>query len=95
VSIHTGSVGKVRSADIEYKIPGKTKFRVTTRLIHQLVLVVPVEEQTMGEGELQKGAEDEEETDIGRQGGGREGPGASLAAGSCRVGRSTSPFKGG
>ncbi len=46
ISIYVGLDGKVRSADLEYKVPGKSKFRVTTRPIHKLVLVVPVEEQT-------------------------------------------------
>ncbi len=26
VGVHVGSDGKVRSADVEYKIPGETKF---------------------------------------------------------------------
>jgi hypothetical protein len=34
-----------------YKIPGESKFHVTTRPIHKLVLVVLVEEQTMEEPE--------------------------------------------
>jgi hypothetical protein len=41
--------GKVLSADVKYKIPGESTFRVTTRPIHKLVLIVPVEEQTMEE----------------------------------------------
>ncbi len=49
IGVHVGSDGKVRSADVEYKIPGESKFHVTTRPIHKLVLVVPVEEQTMEE----------------------------------------------
>jgi hypothetical protein len=39
----------VREADIEYKFPGESRFRSTTRPIHKLVLVVPLEEQTMEE----------------------------------------------
>ncbi len=35
----------MRAADIEYKLPGESVFRTTTRLIHKLVLVIPVEEQ--------------------------------------------------
>jgi hypothetical protein len=55
IGLHVGSDGKVRSADVEYKIPGESKFRVTTRPIHKLILVVPVEEQTMEEpGEEKK-----------------------------------------
>jgi hypothetical protein len=51
ISVHVGLDGKVQSADVEYKVPGESKFRVTTRPIHRLVLVVPVEEQTMEEPE--------------------------------------------
>ncbi len=35
----------MRAADIEYKLPGESVFRTTTRPIHKLVLVIPVEEQ--------------------------------------------------
>jgi hypothetical protein len=34
-------------ADIEYMVPRKSKFRVTSRAIHKLVLMIPIEEQTM------------------------------------------------
>jgi hypothetical protein len=34
----------VCSAGVEYKVPGERKFRVTTRPIHNLNLVVPIEE---------------------------------------------------
>jgi hypothetical protein len=44
--VHTSADGKVRAADIEYKLPGESVFRTTTRPIHKLDLVVPVEEQT-------------------------------------------------
>jgi hypothetical protein len=44
ISVHVGSDGKVGPADEEYKIPRESKFRVTTRPIHKLVLMVPVEE---------------------------------------------------
>jgi hypothetical protein len=43
--VHTSTDGKVQAADIEYKLPGESVFRTTTRPIHKLVLVVPVEEQ--------------------------------------------------
>jgi hypothetical protein len=45
VKVHAGTDGKVRAADIEYKLPGETVFRLTTRPIHKLVLIIPVEEQ--------------------------------------------------
>jgi hypothetical protein len=45
--VHEGPDGKVQSADVEYKVQGESKFRMTTRLIHKLVLVIPVEEQTV------------------------------------------------
>jgi hypothetical protein len=45
IRVHTSADGKVRAADIEYKLPGESVFRKTTRPIHKLVLVVPVEEQ--------------------------------------------------
>jgi hypothetical protein len=47
VRVHTSADGKVRAADIEYKLPGEAVFRVTTRPIHKLVLVVPAEEQAI------------------------------------------------
>jgi hypothetical protein len=47
VRVHTSADGKVRAADIEYKLPGESVFRTTTRPIHKLVLVVPVEEQAI------------------------------------------------
>jgi hypothetical protein len=63
IGVHAGSDGKVRSADVEYKIPGESKFRVTTRPSHKLVLVIPVEEQTMEEPEdLVEGGEEEVHT---------------------------------
>ncbi len=78
--VHVGTGGKVRAADIEYKIPGEVRFRSTTRPIHKLVLVVPVEEQIVeedegGEGglELEAGNQDrkgdsgaQEEEDTGK-----------------------------
>ncbi len=37
----------MRAADIEYKLPGEASFRMTTRPIHKLVMVLPVEEQAV------------------------------------------------
>ncbi len=34
-------------ADIEYRLPGESVFRTTTRPIHKLILVVPAEEQAV------------------------------------------------
>jgi hypothetical protein len=45
VKVHTSADGKVRAADIKYKLPGESVFRTTTRPIHKLVLIIPVEEQ--------------------------------------------------
>jgi hypothetical protein len=45
IKVHTSTDDKVRAADIEYKLPGESVFRTTTRPIHKLVLVIPVEEQ--------------------------------------------------
>jgi hypothetical protein len=47
VKVHTSADGKVRAADIEYRLPGESVFRTTTRPIHKLILVVPVEEQAI------------------------------------------------
>jgi hypothetical protein len=47
VKVHTSTDDKVRAADVEYKLPGESVFRTTTRPIHKLVLVVPVEEQNL------------------------------------------------
>ncbi len=52
--MHVSTDGRVRSSDIEYKLPGETVHRTTTRPIHKLVMVVPVEEQTAA-SELGKG----------------------------------------
>jgi hypothetical protein len=43
--VHNSKDGKLRAADIEYKLPGESVFRTTTRPIHKLVLIVPIEEQ--------------------------------------------------
>jgi hypothetical protein len=45
VKVHAGTDGRVRAADIEYKLPGESVFRMTTRPIHKLVLIIPVEDQ--------------------------------------------------
>ncbi len=47
--VHVGIDGKVRAADIEYKVPGEDRFRVTTRPVHKLVLIIPIEEQVIEE----------------------------------------------
>jgi hypothetical protein len=47
--VHISADGKVRAADIEYKLPGESVFRTTTRPIHKLVFIVPVEEQAIAE----------------------------------------------
>jgi hypothetical protein len=61
IGIHVGSDGRVRSVDVEYKVPGESKFCITTRPIHKLVLVVPVEEQTMEEPGAQMEEKEEED----------------------------------
>ncbi len=45
IKVHVSTDGRVRAADIEYKLPGESVFRTTTRPIHKLVLVVPIKEQ--------------------------------------------------
>ncbi len=56
IKVHTSADGKVRAADIEYKLPGESGFRTTTRPIHKLVLVVPVEEQAIAGEQGEEGA---------------------------------------
>ncbi len=53
IRVNTSADGKVRAADIEYKLPGESVFRMTTRPIHKLVLVVPVEEQAIVVGQAE------------------------------------------
>jgi hypothetical protein len=53
VKVHTSTDGKVRAADIEYKLPGESVFRMTTRPIHKLVLIIPIEEQVSAVGEAE------------------------------------------
>jgi hypothetical protein len=43
--VHVSTDGQVRAADVEYKLPGEAVYRTTTRPIHKLVMVLPVEEQ--------------------------------------------------
>ncbi len=52
--VHTSADGKVRAADIEYKLPRESVFRMTTGPIHKLVLIVPVEEQAVAAGQEEK-----------------------------------------
>ncbi len=56
INVHTSADGKARAADIEYKLPGESVFRTTTRPIHKLVLVVPVEEQAIAGEQGEEGA---------------------------------------
>jgi hypothetical protein len=49
--VHVSTDGRVRAADIEYKLPGEASFRTTTRPIHKLVMVLPVEEQAAASGQ--------------------------------------------
>ncbi len=44
IKVHKGTDGMVQSANVEYKLPGESKFRVTTRPIHKLIFVVVIEE---------------------------------------------------
>jgi hypothetical protein len=48
----------VRAADIEYKLPGESVFRTTTRPIHKLVLIVPIEEQVSVADQAEEGEEE-------------------------------------
>ncbi len=53
--VHTSADGKVRAADIEYRLPGESVFRTTTRPIHKLVLIVPIEEQVSAADKAEEG----------------------------------------
>ncbi len=53
--VHTSADGKVRAADIKYKLPGESVFRTTTRPIHKLVLVAPIEEQVSVTDQAEEG----------------------------------------
>jgi hypothetical protein len=58
--VHVGTDGKVRASDVEYKVPGEAQFHVTTRPVHKLLLIIPVEEQVIEEsGEKKKALEPE------------------------------------
>ncbi len=59
--MHISVDGRVRAADIEYKLPGESVFRTTTRPIHKLVLVVPVEEQAIAGEQEEEGAAEAEQ----------------------------------
>ncbi len=77
VKVHASSDDKVRAADVEYKLPGESVFRTTTRPIHKLVLVIPVEEQGLEAdkiGELSVPAQDKvaEATAVPPHGGGHQ-----------------------
>ncbi len=52
--VHVSSDGRVRAADVEYKLPREAVYRATTRPIHKLVMVLPVEEQAVASG-LERG----------------------------------------
>jgi hypothetical protein len=54
VKVHVSTDGKVRAADIEYKLPGESVFRMTTRPIHKLVLIIPIEEQASAAGKAKE-----------------------------------------
>jgi hypothetical protein len=58
---HVSTDGRVRAADIEYKFPGEAVFRTTTRPIHKLVMVLPVEEQAAASGQEREGVTRPEE----------------------------------
>jgi hypothetical protein len=53
--VHTSTDGKVRAADIKYKLPGESVFRTTTRPTHKLVLIVPIEEQVSVADQAEEG----------------------------------------
>jgi hypothetical protein len=59
--VHISTEGRVRAADIEYKLPGEASFRTTTRPIHKLVMVLPVEEQATASGQEREGVTRAEE----------------------------------
>jgi hypothetical protein len=59
--VHVSADGRVRAADVEYKLPGEAGFRTTTRPIHKLVMVLPVEEQAAAGGQEREGVARAEE----------------------------------
>jgi hypothetical protein len=56
IKVNVGMDGRVRSADIEYRLPGETVYLTTMRPIHKLVMVVPVEEQAAASSLEETGA---------------------------------------
>jgi hypothetical protein len=54
VRVHVSTDGRVRAADVEYKLPGESVFRMTTRPIHKLVLIIPIEEQAPTAGQAKE-----------------------------------------
>jgi hypothetical protein len=59
--VHVSTDGRVRAADIEYKLPGKSVYRTTKRPIHKLVMILPVEEQAAASGQEREGITKPEE----------------------------------
>jgi hypothetical protein len=59
--VHVSTDGRVRAADIEYKLPGEAVFRTTMLPIHKLVMVLPVEEQAAASGQERAGVTRPEE----------------------------------
>jgi hypothetical protein len=59
--VHVSTDGRVRAADVEYKLPGETVYRTTTRPIHKLVMVLSVEEQAAAGGQEREGVSRPEE----------------------------------
>ncbi len=69
IKVHVGTDGKVRAADIDYKIPGEARFRTITQPIHNMVLVIPVEEQMIKSGEERTEAAEPETRSPDKRGG--------------------------
>jgi hypothetical protein len=86
IKVHVSADGRVRGADIEYKLPGESVFRTTTRPIHKLVLVVPVEEQAIAGGQEEEGVAKAEQAAPLAVGGAR-----ATTAGGGRVRRDDTP----
>jgi hypothetical protein len=79
VKVHVRTDGKVRAADIEYKIPGEARFHMITRPIHKMVLVIPMEEQmTESSEERIETAEPETRSPDKRSGSGVQETGANI-----------------
>jgi hypothetical protein len=58
--VHVSTDGRIRSADIVYRLPGEAVYRTTTRPIHKLVMIVPVEEQAVVNGPKKETVRQEE-----------------------------------